>query len=173
MYIKRFFQLFSQPRIRRATVASSITMIGQQLCGINVLIQFSTTLFISADQEKSTSRALWISWGIGAINVVCGLPALWLIDRVGRRGLLLFLAPHLAWTMLVAGSGYLIPEGSESHLPLITAFSSLFVALYSSGQGVWAHDTLTRNTLETSIDVPQDQFHSVTRQRHSPSHTAK
>ncbi|KAH7348966.1 galactose-proton symport [Rhexocercosporidium sp. MPI-PUGE-AT-0058] len=135
MYIKRFFQLFSQPRIRRATVASSITMIGQQLCGINVLIQFSTTLFISADHEKSTSKALWISWGIGAINVVCGLPALWLIDRVGRRVLLLFLAPHLAWTMLVAGSGYLIPEGSESHLPLITAFSSLFVALYSSGQG--------------------------------------
>lgn len=115
-------------------------MIGQQLYGINVLIQFPTTLFISADPENSKSKALWISWVIGAINVVCGLPVLWLIDRAGRRDLLLFLAPHLAWTILVAGNGHLILVDNEGRLPLITLFSLLFVALYSSSQGKWVHE---------------------------------
>lgn len=32
----RFVELFTIPRIRRATQASGIVMIGQQMCGINM-----------------------------------------------------------------------------------------------------------------------------------------
>jgi hypothetical protein len=32
----RFIELFTIPRIRRATQASGIVMIGQQMCGINM-----------------------------------------------------------------------------------------------------------------------------------------
>jgi hypothetical protein len=34
----RFVELFTIPRIRRATQASGIVMIGQQMCGINIIV---------------------------------------------------------------------------------------------------------------------------------------
>lgn len=33
-YIKRFFELFTIPRVRRATLASFVVMIAQQMCGM-------------------------------------------------------------------------------------------------------------------------------------------
>lgn len=35
----RFVELFTIPRIRRATQASGIVMIGQQMCGINIIVR--------------------------------------------------------------------------------------------------------------------------------------
>lgn len=32
-YVKRFFELFTIPRVRRATLASFTVMLAQQLCG--------------------------------------------------------------------------------------------------------------------------------------------
>lgn len=37
-YIKRFGQLFTIPRVRRATLASFTVMIAQQMCGINIIV---------------------------------------------------------------------------------------------------------------------------------------
>lgn len=34
----RFYELFSIPRVRRATQASGIVMIAQQMCGINIIV---------------------------------------------------------------------------------------------------------------------------------------
>lgn len=38
-YISRFIELFTIPRIRRATIASFVVMIGQQACGINIMFE--------------------------------------------------------------------------------------------------------------------------------------
>ena len=37
-HVRRFGELFSIPRIRRATSASFLVMIGQQMCGINIIV---------------------------------------------------------------------------------------------------------------------------------------
>lgn len=37
-YIKRFMELFTIPRVRRATLASFTVMIAQQMCGINIIV---------------------------------------------------------------------------------------------------------------------------------------
>lgn len=36
-YVSRFTELFTIPRCRRATIASSAVMLAQQLCGINIM----------------------------------------------------------------------------------------------------------------------------------------
>lgn len=36
-YISRFVELFTIPRVRRATLASFVVMIAQQMCGINII----------------------------------------------------------------------------------------------------------------------------------------
>ena len=43
-YISRFAQLFTIPRVRRATLASFIVMLAQQMCGINIIAFYSSTV---------------------------------------------------------------------------------------------------------------------------------
>ena len=67
-YIKRFGELFTIPRVRRATLASWTVMIAQQMCGINIVAFYSSTIFASAG--ASTKNALLASFGFGAGELV-------------------------------------------------------------------------------------------------------
>ena len=59
----------------------------------------------------------------------------WTIDTFGRRSLLLFTFPQMAWTLLAAGMCFYIPEDSSAHLGMIALFIFLFAAFYSPGEG--------------------------------------
>jgi hypothetical protein len=87
-YFKRFFELFTIPRVRRATLASFTVMIAQQMCGINIIAFYSSTIFEEAG--ASSRKALLASWGFGLVNFVFAWPAIFTIDTYGRRSLLLF-----------------------------------------------------------------------------------
>ena len=41
---EKIFHLFTVPRIRRATMAAWVVMISQQLCGINIIAFYSSTV---------------------------------------------------------------------------------------------------------------------------------
>lgn len=133
MYMKRFMQLFSQRRNASAVWASSVIMLGQQLCGINIIIFFGITLFL--DSNYSLTQSLWISWGIGFVNMVFGFPGVYYCDRIGRRRLLLWLYPVMALFMLAAALSYHIPTESSAKIIVISLFVYLYVAAYSPGQG--------------------------------------
>ncbi|KAF2719860.1 general substrate transporter [Polychaeton citri CBS 116435] len=132
-YVTRFIQLFTVPRVRRATVASFTVMIAQQMCGINIIAFYSSTVFVRAG--ASQRDALISSFGFGLVNFVFAWPAIWTIDTFGRRSLLLFTFPNMAWTLLAAGFCFYIPESSSAHLGLIAMFIYLFAAFYSPGEG--------------------------------------
>ncbi|KAJ5547923.1 hypothetical protein N7513_005157 [Penicillium frequentans] len=132
-YITRFGELFTIPRVRRATLASFTVMIAQQMCGINIVSFYSSTIFSNAG--ASNEQALFASWGTGLVNFVFAFPAVWTIDTWGRRSLLLFTFPQMAWTLLAAGFCFKIPESSNAHLGLIAFFVYLFEAFYSPGEG--------------------------------------
>ena len=135
-YVTRFIQLFTIPRVRRATLASFTVMIAQQMCGskwttpssysqsnlciVNIIAFYSSTVFSHAG--ASVKEALLASWGFGLVNFVFAWPAIWTIDTFGRRSLLLFTFPQMAWTLLAAGLCYLIPKSSTAHLGLVALF---------------------------------------------------
>ncbi|KAL7942930.1 sugar transporter domain-containing protein [Trichoderma barbatum] len=132
----RFVELFTIPRIRRATWASGIVMIAQQMCGINIISFYSSTIFKQSGISDYT--ALWASFGFGIINFLFAWPAVWTIDTFGRRALLLFTFPNMFWTLLVAGLCYLIEPDVTNSTPRIAAvatFVYLFAAFYSPGEG--------------------------------------
>lgn len=76
-------------------------------------------------------RALLASWGFGLVNFLFALPVLKTIDAFGRRSLLLFTFPQMAWSLLAAGFCFYIPESSKAHLGMIAFFTFLFGAFYS------------------------------------------
>ncbi|TQN75081.1 putative metabolite transport protein YfiG [Colletotrichum shisoi] len=104
-YAKRFLDLFTIPRVRRATLASFTVMIAQQMCGINIIAFYSSTIF----KEAGTSEfnALLASFGFGM----------------------------MAWTLLAAGLCTLIPGTGGAHLGMVALFVYLFAAFYSPGEG--------------------------------------
>ncbi|CAK1366540.1 Arabinose-proton symporter [Cercospora beticola] len=132
-YVTRFVQLFTIPRVRRATLASFTVMIAQQMCGINIIAFYSSTIFREA--EASERDALIASFGFGLVNFVFAWPAIWTIDTFGRRSLLLFTFPQMAWTLLAAGLCFLIPGNGPARLGAISLFIYLFAAFYSPGEG--------------------------------------
>jgi hypothetical protein len=132
-YFTRFAQLFTIPRVRRATLASFTVMIAQQMCGINVIAFYSSTVFAQAG--ASTKNALLFSWGFGLVNFTFAWPAIWTIDTFGRRTLLLLTFPQMAWTLLACGFSFKIPLHDTAHLGLISFFIMLFAAFYSPGEG--------------------------------------
>jgi MFS family permease len=83
----------------------------------------------------SVTGALLASWGFGLVNFLFAWPAIWTIDTFGRRSLLLFTFPQMAWTLLAAGMCFWIPEDNKAHLGLIALFIFLFAAFYSPGEG--------------------------------------
>jgi len=103
------------------------------MCDINIISFYSSTIFSEAGY--STLNSLLASWGFGLVNWVFAFPAVWTIDTFGRRNLLLFTFPNMAWTLLVAGFCFLIPSDNGARVPLIALFVFLFAAFYSPGEG--------------------------------------
>ncbi|KIW95021.1 uncharacterized protein Z519_05001 [Cladophialophora bantiana CBS 173.52] len=132
-YITRLRELVTIPRIRRSAVAALVVFMGQQFCGMNIIAFYSSTVFVQAGASEHT--ALLTSLGYGIINFAFAIPAIFLIDRFGRRSLLLSTFPHMAWTLLAAGFCFYIPESSKAHVGMIAFFVYVFTALYSVGQG--------------------------------------
>lgn len=132
-YLTRFMELFTIPRIRRATLASFVVMIGQQMCGINIIAFYSSSIFRQAG--ASERNALIASFGFGLVNFFFAFPAIWTIDTFGRRSLLLFTFPNMAWSLLAAGFCFYIPRSSAAHLAMVAFFIYVFAAFYSPGEG--------------------------------------
>lgn len=131
-FFVRFYELFTIPRIRRATQASGIVMIGQQMCGINIIAFYSATVFTQAGFD--TRNALFVSFGFGLVNFLFAWPAVYTIDTFGRRGLLNFTFPNMAWSLLAAGLCFLIPAG-QAQVATVALFIFIFAAFYSPGEG--------------------------------------
>ncbi|KAL2166969.1 hypothetical protein VTG60DRAFT_1927 [Thermothelomyces hinnuleus] len=132
-YFKRFVELFTIPRVRRATLAAFTVMIAQQMCGINIIAFYSTTVF--KENGSSDFQSLLASFGFGLINWLFAFPAFWTIDTFGRRSLLLFTFPNMAWTLLAAGLFTLLPKGSTERTAVVALFVYLFAMFYSPGEG--------------------------------------
>lgn len=141
-YWQKLGQLFTEKRVRRAMIAAIVCMISQQLCGVNVLAFYSSTFFCDAGSpEGSTAdhptylKPLFLSWGIGLSNFLFAFPAYYLIDKRGRRWLLLVALPFLAIAMLAAALSFLIPFGDGAHAPVIAFWTYVFMFFYSWSLG--------------------------------------
>lgn len=133
-YIRTLRELFTVARVRRATLAAYTTMLAQQACGINIIAFYSSTIFVEA--RFTTYAAEMASTIFGLVNFVGAFPAIWTMDSLGRRSLLLLTLPFMAVTMGIAGASFSISdEHSKLRFGLTTSMIYLFCLLYSPGMG--------------------------------------
>ncbi|TKI06161.1 sugar porter family MFS transporter [Martelella alba] len=79
-------QLFS-PRIRPVMIIGIVLAVFQQWCGINVIFNYAQEIFASAGFDINDTLRSIVATGL--INLVFTIIALPLVDRVGRRKLML------------------------------------------------------------------------------------
>jgi MFS family permease len=130
---RKILDLFTIPRIRRATTSAFVVMLSQQLCGINLISFYSSTIFV--DAGFSNYGALLASCVFGLLNFLGAFPAIWTMDTLGRRSLLLLTLPLMAVTMLGIAMSFKIPTENSAHLGVLATLVYLFCLLYSPGCG--------------------------------------
>ncbi|EIW72341.1 hypothetical protein TREMEDRAFT_24694 [Tremella mesenterica DSM 1558] len=132
-WFTRMRDIFTVPRLRTANLASWVVMISQQLCGINVMAYYSSTVFVQAGY--TSEQALLASLGFGLVNSVFAIPAIWTIDSFGRRNLMLFTFPLMSLCLWWAGSMFFMDSSNPARVPVIAVAVYIFTALYSPGEG--------------------------------------
>lgn len=123
------------PELRRPMFLVTALAILSQITGINVVL-FYGSLIWERQLHSSNHSAIGANVTIGAINFVATILALWLIDRSGRRPLLLFSCGFMAVCQLGIGVGFLL-HPPPSWLVLGSMLICVATFAIGLGPGTW------------------------------------
>jgi sugar porter (SP) family MFS transporter len=123
------------PSLRKPLLLTIMLAIIQQVTGINTILYYGAIIF--ADQTNTEAgRAVSMNVSVGIINLVFTVAALLLIDRLGRRPLLLTATAGMAVCMTIfAAMLHLRPEHSALLLIPVLGYVACFA--FGLGAGVW------------------------------------
>jgi sugar porter (SP) family MFS transporter len=99
----RFADLL-EPKMRKVIFLGIVLAVFQQWCGINVIFNYAEEIFRAAGYDISTVLKN-IAW-TGSVNLVFTIVALGIVDRGGRRPLMLFGSAALAVIYVTLGFCY-------------------------------------------------------------------
>jgi SP family sugar porter-like MFS transporter len=116
---KVHFRELLQPRMFAILVIGVTLAVLQQWCGINVIFYYAASLF--RDAGYNLADALLNIVIIGAVNLAFTVLAVWSVDRIGRRILMLVGFAGLTLTHLLIGAGFHTGQGGLFLLVLTLA----------------------------------------------------
>ncbi len=121
-------------RLRPAMIVGIGLAVAQQVTGINTVIYYGPTIFKLAGLSSS-SVAILASVGVGLVNVALTVVAMQLLDRVGRRPLLLVSLGGMTMSLFVLGAAFSFPQLSGSLGWIAVASLMLYVGSFAVGLG--------------------------------------
>jgi len=121
----RSYKQVFEKSVRPAVVVGIVLAVFQQFCGINVVFNYTSTIFQSVG--ASLNRQLFETVAIGVVNLLFTLLAMWQVDKLGRRPLML--AGSLGLSVLYIILAFLL----QNHFPagLISIFVLLAISTYA------------------------------------------
>jgi MFS transporter, SP family, galactose:H+ symporter len=124
--------------VRPALIVGVGLGILQQITGINTVIYYAPTTFKSLG--LGAAAAIGATAGVGFVNMVTTGVALYLLDRVGRRPLLLVGIAGMCLSLVVMGMGFAVPGLEPDNTKWVTiacvvAYVVFFA--FSLGPGFW------------------------------------
>jgi len=124
------------PALRRVLFIGLVVGVLQQISGIGSVLSYAVVIFERAGAGANASFVQTVL--VGTVNLVFTVLALLLIDRVGRRPLLMLGSLGIGLSMMLASYGFHVERGE--HGPLLVLLGTLgFVAsfAFSIGPGMW------------------------------------
>ncbi|EFQ98877.1 myo-inositol transporter 1 [Nannizzia gypsea CBS 118893] len=139
---RTYTDLFTIGCHRRALIIACTLQGLQQLCGFNSLMYFAATIFKSLSFSSPTLTAL----SVAGTNFIFTFLAYLLIDRIGRRRILLYSIPVMVVSLVICaiafpstsladGSASEPPAPANSQAAIILLCLTTYTASYASGLG--------------------------------------
>jgi MFS family permease len=117
---------------RPALVIALVLAVGQQFSGINAVISYAPSIMQKTGLNVSDS--ILYSVAIAVVNVAATVASFRLVDRIGRRPLLLASAAGMAVALGGLGLTFLLPQGQpQSWLSLVCLVT--FITAFAVGMG--------------------------------------
>lgn len=130
--VDHFKYLFQKPYLKLIVIGVFVGMFNQ-FTGINVVMYYSSNIFISAG--FSTGSALGQSVMVGLTNLIFTIVAMLLIDKIGRKFMLLFGA--VGMSIFLALFSYFYISQIEGYILLIALLGFVACFAFSQGAVIW------------------------------------
>jgi len=119
------FRAVFEKSVRPAVIVGIVLAVFQQLCGINVVFNYTSTIFESVG--SSLDQQLFETVSIGIVNLVFTLIAMWQVDKLGRRPLMLIGSLGLAVLYIILA--FLLQ--TQASASLVSIFVLLAISTYA------------------------------------------
>jgi SP family galactose:H+ symporter-like MFS transporter len=129
----KWSELFS-PLVKPALFIGICLAVFQQVTGINTVIYYAPTIFQFAGFQ-SASVAILATVGVGVVNVIITIIAMHLLDRVGRRPLLIIGLAGMTLSLAILGLAFTLPDLLRRHGWIAVGSLMLYVAAFAIGLG--------------------------------------
>ena len=128
-------ELFGK-RLRRPLGIAVFLAVFQQVTGINTVIYYGSLIFKEQVGGQSDSAAIGANVVIGSMNFVMTIVALWTIDRLGRRPLMMIASAGMAASLFLLGFLFRVQPPPAA---MVLAAILVYVGSFSLGlgPGVW------------------------------------
>jgi sugar porter (SP) family MFS transporter len=129
----RWSELLSK-KVRPALLAGVGVTVIQQITGINTIIYYAPTIFRFAGFGSDRAALLATTW-VGVVNVLMTFVAIYLLDKVGRKPLLLLGLGGMVVSLLVLGIGFSLSASTAvvGVISLVCLFT--YIASFASSLG--------------------------------------
>jgi sugar porter (SP) family MFS transporter len=124
--VKLSYKAVFAKSVRPAVTIGIVLAAFQQLCGINVVFNYTSTIFESVG--ANLDRQLFETVAIGFVNLVFTLVAMWQVDKLGRRPLMLFGSLGLSIVYIVLA----LLLQNQAATGLVSVFVLLAIAMYAT-----------------------------------------
>jgi len=122
------------PSLRAALIVGLGLAVFQQVTGINTVIYYAPIIIQTAG-IPSASGAILTTAGIGLVNVLMTVVSMWLIDRVGRRPLLLTGIAGMVLTLSILGLSFQVSAHNGALAWVAVVSIMLYVASFAISLG--------------------------------------
>ncbi len=123
-----------EPDLRRAMIIGVGLAIIQQITGINTVIYYGPVIFQKAG-FASAEGAILAQVSVGLINVLLTIVSIRLIDRLGRRPLLIYGMAGMVAGLVLLGVTFAFPQLGEASRWIAVISLMLYVGSFAIGLG--------------------------------------
>ena len=123
------------PTFRAALTVAIVIALFSQFTGINTIIYYGSLVFLEHVPHQTASSALWANVIIGAINFAATIAGMLLIDRSGRKSLLM--AAYSGMALSLIGVSAAIHFHAAAIMVLIFVLTYVACFAVGVGTGTW------------------------------------
>src|ERR1700730_5987857 len=123
------------PAFRKPLVVAILIALFSQFTGINTIIYYGSLVFLEHVPHQTATTALWANVIIGAINFIATILGMLLIDRAGRKPLLMSAFAGMALSLMAVSTAIHFQASALVVLIFVLTYVACFAV--GVGTGTW------------------------------------